>query len=88
MLSGTYIQDVADYHNLIHFKDADLLYVNLLGFLIVAFDETMIASLCRFLVLLPFFFNDFRHLFSGAAEPILISSAQVLQNSFDLLSCA
>jgi hypothetical protein len=27
--SGTYIQNVADYHNLIYFKDADSLYVNL-----------------------------------------------------------
>src|SRR4029078_4184726 len=27
--SGTYIQNVADYHNLIYFKDADGLYVNL-----------------------------------------------------------
>ena len=27
--AGTYIQDVADYHNLIYFKDADGLYVNL-----------------------------------------------------------
>jgi DUF1680 family protein len=26
--SGTYIQDVVDYHNLIYFKDADSLYVN------------------------------------------------------------
>ena len=27
--SGTYIQDVVEYHNLIYFKDADALYVNL-----------------------------------------------------------
>ncbi|MGB6692807.1 MAG: beta-L-arabinofuranosidase domain-containing protein, partial [Terracidiphilus sp.] len=27
--SGTYIQDVADYHNLIYFKDAQSLYINL-----------------------------------------------------------
>jgi len=27
--SGTYIQNIADYHNLIYFKDADSLYVNL-----------------------------------------------------------
>ena len=27
--SGTYIQDVADYHNIIYYKDADGLYVNL-----------------------------------------------------------
>lgn len=27
--SGTYIQSLADYHNLIYFKDADALYVNL-----------------------------------------------------------
>jgi DUF1680 family protein len=27
--SGTYIQNVADYHNLIYFRDADALYVNL-----------------------------------------------------------
>jgi DUF1680 family protein len=27
--SGTYIQDVADYHNLIYYKDASSLYVNL-----------------------------------------------------------
>ncbi len=27
--SGTYLQDVADYHNLIYFHDADSLYVNL-----------------------------------------------------------
>jgi hypothetical protein len=29
--------------------------------------ETMIATLSRFFVLLPFFFSDFRHLFTGAA---------------------
>jgi len=27
--SGTYVQNIADYHNLIYFKDADSLYVNL-----------------------------------------------------------
>jgi hypothetical protein len=47
----------------------------------------MIANLSFIFVLLPIFFSDFRHLFTGAAEPILASSVQVLQNSFDLLSC-
>jgi hypothetical protein len=51
-------------------------------------DETTFANLACFCVLLPFFFHDFRHGFTGAAEPTPVSAAQMLQDFFDLLSCA